>query len=206
MYARRRLAKQKPWRTCFLDVLAEIPYAIGRGPWQRNDIDAAIKSAKRVTGLSDLGGDGGVGMLLRYQTARRVGLEKSKAKYSPAGFAVVFGTIHRRIVTRLRFVDFLKKHPSVEKVIMRPPVFVIGFPRTGTTFLHELLGLHPGVRMHYSWEQMDPVPYIDLEDKKALTDDRARRYAKNKGTFNWMLTLAGDAIQHIHRFFYSSFC
>jgi hypothetical protein len=44
--------------------------------------------------------------------------------------------------TRLTFIKYLKDHNKVMHIKMNPPVFVIGFPRTGTTFLHELLGLY----------------------------------------------------------------
>jgi hypothetical protein len=51
----------------------------------------------------------------------------------------------------------------MESNSIKSPIFIIGFPRTGTTFLHELLGLHPKVRMHYSWQQGEPVPKTHIE-------------------------------------------
>jgi hypothetical protein len=68
--------------------------------------------------------------------------------------------------------------------------------------LHEVLGLHPDVRMHYTWEQIDFVPKTDDESIEALTKDRAARHKNNRWEFNLTETVAGDAIQSIHRIGY----
>jgi len=113
--------------------------------------------------------------------------------------------------TRLRFVDFITRHPQVEQTSLggSEPIFVIGFPRTGTTFLHELLGLHPRVRMHYTWEQIDPVPHVSVPASytreraaEVLREDRRRRYAENRSMFSMILRILGDDIQSIHRIGY----
>ena len=83
---------------------------------------------------------------------------------------------------------------------IRPPIFVIGFPRTGTTFLFELLGLHESVQVHKTWEQWVPLPCTDKEDVASLLADRQQRYNSNKFLFNnVILRLFGEAIQHVHR-------
>ena len=58
-----------------------------------------------------------------------------------------------------RFVQYLRRHPGVLQMKVRGPVFVVGFTRTGTTFLHELLGLHPAVRSHVTWEQVRSIQF-----------------------------------------------
>lgn len=98
----------------------------------------------------------------------------------------------------------MKKHPKVEKITVKNPVFVIGFPRTGTTFLHEILGLHPDVRMHYTWEQIEFVPRTNEESMDAFVKDRAIRYEANKADFGLLNRVAGDAIQSIHRIEYDA--
>ena len=105
---------------------------------------------------------------------------------------------------RLELVDYLKKHPKVEKIAVKNPVFVIGFPRTGTTFLHEILGLHPDVRMHYTWEQIEFVPRTSEESMEAFTKDRKLRYDSNQGEFGLLTSVAGEAIQSIHRVEYDA--
>lgn len=39
-----------------------------------------------------------------------------------------------------------------------PAVFIVGWPRTGTTFLHQLLACDPAARSIPYWESFDPVP------------------------------------------------
>ena len=69
----------------------------------------------------------------------------------------------------------------------------------GTTFLHELLGLHPKVRMHYTWEQVEHVPHTHTETVAAMQSDRLTRFRGLRHKFDLMLRLMGDAIQSIHR-------
>ncbi|CAM9678123.1 unnamed protein product, partial [Ectocarpus fasciculatus] len=123
-------------------------------------------------------------------------------KYSPLGYIGVQTSMKVRLTCQLRFNDYMKRHPEVKEIKMKDPIFIIGFPRTGTTFLHELLGIHPDVRMHYSWEQFDPIPSTDDSSLVAHTADRKKRYEQNKGAFNLFLAYAGDRIQSVHRIGY----
>lgn len=56
------------------------------------------------------------GFVTRYRDSVRIGLEKSRARYSPLGQLVASQTIHRRMVMRLRHVEYMKSHPLVSKV------------------------------------------------------------------------------------------
>ena len=40
---------------------------------------------------------------------------------------------------RLLMATLLKKHPEIQEEELAPPVFIVGFPRTGTTHLHNLM-------------------------------------------------------------------
>ena len=68
------------------------------------------------------------------------------SQMSPMGALLLQRTLWKRVDSRLRLVDYIKRHPSVAEVDVGSPTFVVGFTRTGTTMLHELLGLHPDVR------------------------------------------------------------
>ena len=82
--------------------------------------------------------------------------------------------LQRRMVVRLRHVEYMKKHSQISSIPVTKPVFVIGFPRTGTTFLHEMLTLNKRVRTHYTWEQFDHVPATSEETCSALRNDRIK--------------------------------
>ena len=47
---------------------------------------------------------------------------------------------------------------ALDDVPIQRPLFVVGMPRTGSTFLHELLGEDPANRAPRVWEVMFPVP------------------------------------------------
>jgi len=203
VFRRKSASKQKPLLTCVLDTILSIPYYLEIGPWgEPNDINTAIVGAIKTTGLKDVGSQDDCQFMTRYDVARKVGMKNCKATYSPTGYWIACSVIQKRMEARLRLVDYMKKHPAVADIQMKDPVFVIGFPRTGTTFLHELLCLYPGFRSHYTWEQVDNVPGTDDESIEGLEADRALRYKKHKPRFDFIMKLAGDAIQSIHRIGY----
>jgi hypothetical protein len=202
----RKRNPNRPIIACYLDILISSARFINMGTWGKdNDILAALKNAIKEFNfkITDLGGkDNGERMIQKYNITRKLGLERSEAKYTPLGSYISLISLTERMKTRLGLVDYFKKHQSVEKINVGKPVFITGFPRTGTTFLHELLGLHPNVRMHYTWEQMDPIPRTKDESKEAQLKDRKVRYNASKNRLSLLLGLVGDEIQSIHRIGY----
>lgn len=59
---------------------------------------------------------------------------------------------------RLQLRRLLKEDPSLHDEPVDAPVFVVGAPRTGTTFLHGLLAQDPALRAPEGWELLLPVP------------------------------------------------
>lgn len=186
------------------DAVCDVPAMLNIGSFGRPaGIVAAIASAIKKTKLSDFGGGKNSQFLQLYQTTRDVGLKKSKAKFSPAGGALCQVAMEERVSARLKFIDYLKKHPTIDKLEIKPPIFVIGLTRTGTTFLHELLSNCEHFRSHYTWEQMNPVPTTDDENIDAQTADRVKRFDIGKPKFNLLFDhLIHNKIQHIHRIEY----
>ena len=68
-----------------------------------------------------------------------------------------------------RLARYLKQHPRVGSHPIKRPVFILGFPRTGTTLLQNLLALDDQRRALPFWEIMNPVPFHEdpVKDKKA---------------------------------------
>jgi hypothetical protein len=66
-----------------------------------------------------------------------------------------------------------ERHPEISTVPIVRPVFVVGMPRTGTTFLQSLLSQAPGCRCLSPWELERPLP----RDRSAwgTSDDPRRR-------------------------------
>lgn len=202
---RKQKSGIKPWLACLLDALFAFPELFGVGPFKKDALymNTIIADQKKSLKMNDLGGEEEE-ITKRHDPLIDIGLVKSNAHVSPFGAYILISSLAKRIKLRLELIDYLKKHPKVEKIEVRKPVFVIGFPRTGTTFLHEILGLHPDVRMHYSWEQIEFVPRTHEETMEAFVADRKIRYEANKGEFNLLLSVAGDAIQSIHRIEYDA--
>lgn len=195
--SRKKVSPSTTLLRCVLDSLCVIPKALKVGPWAKPFTFAtAISQAKEITKLNDMGPHE-ASICARYDVALKIGLAKSKMKISPLGDYFLLRTNRLRMETRLKLIEYAKQHPELKSIEIKNPVFVIGFPRTGTTFLHELLGLHPDVRMHYTWEQMHPMPRTSVAS--SMADDRKKRYSQAKMELQFNLLVAGDAIQSIHR-------
>ncbi|MFE3279186.1 sulfotransferase [Nocardia sp. NPDC059239] len=55
---------------------------------------------------------------------------------------MVVEALHNRLLLR----DNVNRHPQITQIPIDKPVFVLGLPTSGTTFLHNLLVLHPQLK------------------------------------------------------------
>ena len=74
--------------------------------------------------------------------------------------------------THLRIEAALREEPAILATVLPEPVFIVGWPRTGTTFLHTLLAEDPAHRSLPYWESFDPVPPRGAPDRRAERLDR----------------------------------
>jgi hypothetical protein len=91
--------------------------------------------------------------------------------------------------TRLRLIQAWKLAGSrltAEPILQ--PIFVTGIPRSGSTFLHELLAADPGNRAPQVWEVMSPVPSHRLDE-----NDCERRIRAVDFQLWWFRRLAPEA-------------
>ena len=99
--------------------------------------------------------------------AHAIGLLNARA-LSPFGKFVAYDYLLRRLMARLKVVDAVAKAGGAAALQaaapVRAPVFVLGLPRTGTTFLHRLLSLDPDAQYPRSYELLDPVG-TDAKDR-----------------------------------------
>jgi hypothetical protein len=61
----------------------------------------------------------------------------------------------------------LREEPAIAQTQLPPPIFLIGWMRTGTTFVHRLLAQDPHTRSMPYWESMYPVPPRRGKDDRA---------------------------------------
>ncbi len=66
--------------------------------------------------------------------------------------------IVRQMMVRLGVMEFLNRMPDIVETPVEQPLFIAGFPRTGTTLLHHLLAQDPVARPLRYWETRQPAP------------------------------------------------
>jgi hypothetical protein len=117
------------------------------------DADALLEKAARQTGLSDFGGNAfrePLEILLRSL--------RDEARLNTRGVIMMHGTMLRLLTNRLLTEKAFAENPAMTGTPVARPLFVIGFPRTGTTLLHNLLACDPAARWLRLWEGLYPAP------------------------------------------------
>ncbi len=116
------------------------------------EADSLRRGAERATGLRDYGDP-------RYEEGMSIILENAR-KVPITNLARVFirETYRKALVQRLELTEHLKHHPEVLEIPVQKPVFVLGFPRSGTTLVQNLLGVVPGRRGLPFWQLTTPLP------------------------------------------------
>jgi hypothetical protein len=112
-----------------------------------------IAEAERATGLADWGGDDFREPLRVLTTALN-----DEAELHAEGERIASRHLHDVLCGRLRMAEDRKRFPGIANEKIVAPVFVIGLPRAGTTFLHNLLTQDPNSRAPATWEIMYPSP------------------------------------------------
>ncbi len=115
--------------------------------------DALLAEASaRAGGLSDTGAD------LTEPLNRFVDSLNAESRLTEFGQLVASERTLMHLVNRLNYTEDRKKFPEIAEQRIERPVFIIGFPRTGTTILHDILAQDPASRAPLTWETMFPSP------------------------------------------------
>jgi hypothetical protein len=96
-----------------------------------------------------------------------------EADLHPLGRFLMRIHLQSLLETRLRLNEEWRKQSILADLPFRQPIFVAGMPRSGSTFLHELLAEDLANRAPRVWEVMFPLPV----GRSAKPDPRARRAA-----------------------------
>ncbi len=115
--------------------------------------DNLIKSARKNTGLHDLGKDFWDEPLERLHDSMN-----NEAKLHPIGRFISKKRLVNMLSVRLRAEEYFKKHPEILDQPLYPVMVIIGLQRTGTTKLHRMLASEPDTRALLSWEAINPAP------------------------------------------------
>ncbi len=123
---------------------------------------ALLNAAQKKIGLFDFGNENfreGLSVLL--DSARR------DVKFHVLGQLSFRDFIVRMLTNRLLLCE-ARKHWTKEMVPLKPPLIVTGLARSGTTFLHRLLGQDPANRVLPLWKLLKPVPDGNGRDRHRL--------------------------------------
>lgn len=173
------------------------PYSYGDA--MVRDINSSMKYAMKKTKLTDFGGSNFMEAYNRVMKSD----EQMKEKYTNLGYISAKIELSMGWVRRLKLVEYMKKNVDVAQVPIRSPVFVMGLPRTGTTFLHRLLSLDPAVRAPLTWELLAPVPAPSGDEDQAAHDaDRAKRAKYIKKLIATRKSMGDSALERIHEIGY----
>jgi hypothetical protein len=125
----------------------------GRRRWPF-DVEALCAKARRTTGLEDFGAP----PIEQALSVLTDSLEREATLHRVGRFLLRMHLLDL-LKTRLRLVDAWKRQPQeeVERSPIARPIFITGTPRSGSTFLHELLAADPALRAPRVWEVMFPV-------------------------------------------------
>ena len=115
------------------------------------DLKRLVQRAQRKARLTDFGLDD------YQQPLNRLLASMQKKKFSPVARLYLQGEIERSLVNRLQIQEYVHRHPEVVEQPIDKPVFIVGFPRTGTTALQNMLDRLEGFRTLRLWEMQNPA-------------------------------------------------
>lgn len=116
------------------------------------DAGGIIEEAERTVGAADT--DTGV----RRNLARLAASLARDFPMSPQGEAMVRDMLLRDTVNRLEGLRWLRDYPEIADEPITAPVFLMGLPRSGTTYFQYLFDRDLRFRLIRTWESMMPSP------------------------------------------------
>src|SRR5215469_9558544 len=148
--------------------------------------DALCARARHRTGLEDFGDPP-----LEPALSTLLNSLQQEADLHSLGRFLIFTHLLEILETRLRLAEAWRNWPeSVANCPIERPIFITGLPRSGSTFLHELLGQDPDNRSPEVWEVMFPLPAPEF--RRSFRDSRRFRTAARLWWFRRLVPHVND--------------
>lgn len=98
---------------------------------------------------------------------------QQEAQLEPIGLFAASARLVASLKRRRQLSALIDSDPSIKSLTIEKPIFILGFPRTGTTLLHNLFASDPDNRSIRLWEMREP--FITGEDKisKAIKETQS---------------------------------
>ena len=138
-----------------------------------------IRAARRHTGLSDFGDwaiEGPLEILIKSY--------EDEASLNAFGRMAARWDMLRFLSNLLRLHDEEKRNPAILDQKIEQPIFITGMPRSGTSFLHELLCEDDSNQVVRCWETIYPLPIRD--DAPDDSDRRRKKVNRQLAAFKWI--------------------
>jgi hypothetical protein len=133
-------------------VLAALAEAEKAAAQLRLDADELMARAQQETGLTHYGD-----ATLRERVAAHLRACEEEGALSALGKLSRVNETLKLLKSRLLVEDVIARHPRVLEIPIARPIVITGFPRTGTTHLHNTLAADPALRALPYWEACEPV-------------------------------------------------
>ena len=133
---------------------------------------ALIEAAVRRSGLSDFGPDD-----IEEPLARFVEACEGEADLSMFGRLSTRWDCLRLLINLLILTDAEREDPTILKRPVDQPLFVMGLPRSGTSFLHALLAEDPLNTAPRCWQTIYPVPHHPAQGRRSGPKQVERQFS-----------------------------
>ena len=143
-----------------------------------------IETAMRRSGLSDFGSGDFLEALSRLLESCQ-----GESRLNVIGKIALRADLLRTLSSRLSLERDRQFYPGIARQEIRQPLFIVGLPRSGTTFLHTLLAADPAHRVPLTWEVMTPSPPTDHNERR-----RIRHATQSCNCLNWL----APTFRHVH--------
>ncbi|MEM8608615.1 MAG: sulfotransferase [Myxococcota bacterium] len=110
---------------------------------------------------------------------------REESDLNERGHRVATAMLQAKLAVRLRVIHAHREYPEIAEQPVEAPIFIIGMPRTGSTFMHHLFGQDRALRvprrweLHHPWPPPEPATYfsdprIALHNQEMLSIDDGR--------------------------------
>jgi hypothetical protein len=146
--------------------------------------------AQRQTGLSDFGD-------WHFEEPLEVLLQsyESEADLSPFGRLAARWDTLRFLTNLLELREVERKHPEILSHSIVKPIFITGLPRSGTTFLHELMAEDKANSVVHCWETVYPSTSRNFDRKRKAVDRQLAVFGKVAPEVRTLHTLSAASPQ-----------
>ena len=147
-----------------------------------------VSEAEQQVGISDSES------FVRRNLERLVEAIHSESFMSAEGMASAHRTLINDMVNRLEGLKWFQQYPEIADEVIEKPVFLMGLPRSGTTYFQYLFDCDQRFRLIRTWEAMTPSPPPGFDPESA----EQRRMSWVERRRKMFPTVEGFAALHLH--------